>query len=473
MVCKKCGSSIPEGTLFCSQCGSPVETEKNNNVASQKKGNKKVILGIFAFAVVFLVIIVSVFVSNNSATKYMRNAIDTKEAFVINDVYAQAYSDSELLEKYDELIADELNEMIDGVNSYNFYEAASVNGANALLDYLQTNWGTICSYYSDGYDECIAASISASNSAKWEELNRLLESKYDYCTGVYNYTNGNYESAVSSFSCVIETDSNFSDAETYISECLTKYIDTTYSQAQKLIDGGDISGGIDLLSSAKEYIDSRGFNSEKLNNIINDTLSKYAEQYANKAEESFNSHDIDSAIGNIEVAIELQPDNADYNSKHNYYLQFKPFELHNKNNILEWDTHYGSLEQVDSITSNENIEYHNVLELGCSDDEDAFNNTVAAIYDLDGKYDTVSGTLFIANYYKNSNCISYIKLYGDGKLLYTSECMTSGSKAEDFELDVKDVHELRLEYYGKIWSIVDRDCYIYISDFVAQKAFPQ
>lgn len=67
-------------------------------------------------------------------------------------------------------------------------------------------------------------------------------------------------------------------------------------------------------------------------------------------------------------------------------------------------------------------------------------------YNLEGKYDTVTGTIFLENRTKNSDKISYFEAYGDGKLIYTSPKMTAGVLPQEISFDISGIQKLTLSF---------------------------
>ncbi len=70
-------------------------------------------------------------------------------------------------------------------------------------------------------------------------------------------------------------------------------------------------------------------------------------------------------------------------------------------------------------------------------------------YLLNGKYRMFKGTVGLC--YSGRDTEDYehgIKIYGDGKLLYSSPSFTGGVKPEDFNIDITGVLELKIEKTG-------------------------
>lgn len=92
-----------------------------------------------------------------------------------------------------------------------------------------------------------------------------------------------------------------------------------------------------------------------------------------------------------------------------------------------------------SIKDNRGNSYHDAIRLfgGLSGDE-----TVEE-YKINGKYRKMKGKLTLES--KTARKSSWIKVYGDGELLYTSPDVKGGSESVDFEVDLTGVLTLRIE----------------------------
>lgn len=72
-----------------------------------------------------------------------------------------------------------------------------------------------------------------------------------------------------------------------------------------------------------------------------------------------------------------------------------------------------------------------------------FNNA----YILNGQYSAISGTFFQKYDRRSDSDISYLEIYGDGKLLYQAQ-MTQGIQPIDFYVDLTGVLKLEVNFYS-------------------------
>lgn len=478
MTCKNCGNELKQNEKFCTKCGSPVTQETENTVevktASGKLSGKKI--GIIAAAGVLAVIIIAVLafvISNASATREFDDALNSGNAYSVNAMYSESYESNSRKEKYDKAIAQFLEEVKEDLNSKDFDADAVTQAEETVTGYVKEQYGTLI--LSDDTPN-ISQSVSVGNQELWDEIMMLIESKTEYCSGLYAYkTDNNYQDAISRFSLVNENDSLFENAKTMIGECADAYINSTLQQVDEYINNGDLSGGIDLLETTKSWLDENGVNSEEIQTKINEVLVTYAEKYATNAENAFKEHDVNAAIGNMEVAMELQPDNADYKTTYDTYQQYLPYYLYESDNCLsveEEGDFWGTLTFDTTYTSNNNIEMpHSIMWYNNSDDNTV---SIAANYVLSGKYDVVSGKIFLPDEYKDTNFSGYFKVYGDGKLIYTSPTITKNILPQDVSFSVTGIQRLKINFYGEgTGGFLSSSSEFCVSNLTAQKAFPE
>jgi len=79
--------------------------------------------------------------------------------------------------------------------------------------------------------------------------------------------------------------------------------------------------------------------------------------------------------------------------------------------------------------------------------EGAINN----IYKTNGKYTKMAGTLFMPFNRRNETTVTSFIVYGDGKQLYAAE-MKGGIEPIDFNIDLRGVLELRIEFFHKQYT---------------------
>lgn len=526
MICKNCNRELNDGAKFCKYCGAQVSNEEpsrdvpewemggiyqnagysnsgyypenngaqypyventnsNNSSAvnpseqpavqipaakSNDNQKKMIIIAVCALIAAVIVIVSAIFISNKLSTKEITDAINAKNAFSLNSAYSEAEGTSKQ-SKYDKIIGETIKDMKDDLNSHNFEGELLPDAQKTVESYLQSRWGTLI--VSDGSDN-MWISVSAENEQAWNELMDLIESKVNYCTALYarDYEN-DLKKAIEYFSKIIEKDSKFEESKNDISDCVDSYINETLKKVDEYISGGDINAGITLLESVKEYLDECGIDSQQVTQKIDEILKNYAASYAEKAEKSLKDKDVNAAIGQIEVAMELQPDNAEYRAKHEEYQNYLPFYLYIEDNVLNAVDHdyLTDWKYYDSHnTANDNTEFTHVIKVGFHNGD--LKNINSTTYNLAGKYDTVTGKIFVPQTYKSVTMSAYFEAYGDGKLLYTSQKVGAGVLPQDISFKVSGVQKLEIKFWGETESTLWGTEFD-IANLTAQKDFPQ
>ena len=493
MFCNKCGKELPDEALFCTGCGNKVKGESaqfiemvqpvakkaqeainsaqksfndlKNSIDTEKvaqtvkekaKGiSKPMIAGIVA--VVVAVIVGIALLSNFAETKQVREALNNNDANSLYYAFYEARGQHEKIDKYNDLVSKKIDEIIKDLESYDFEEAVKSSDSGAVSEWMK-RFGTLL--FSEGGFDLYNSSYS-DNKVKMEELDDKLGSKRVYCSGMYAMNDGDYKTAISYLSKVSETDDDKDNANKLIEDCANAYIDTVLKDAESKISSGDMSGGLDLLNDAVKELSGYNINIDKVNSKIEEVKSSYASAYAQKAEEAFKNKDAKGAVGNIDAAIELQPDNNEYKVKRSTYEQYYPFALYEEDNMLIDD--YFSYDEM--CTANDDSEQQNVFSTWVSSDELKLHQSFT--YNLSGNYDTVTGKIFIDQNRKGYSQLFYIEAYADGTLIYTSPKMEKGFLPQDIIFNVTNVQNLEIQIWGK------GSVKCSISNFVAQKDFPQ
>lgn len=523
MKCSNCGKEIKEDALFCNFCGTKVDLpttdyekiddtsmnkdseiyidelksssntvateeivsvdnieesdyiDKNYSATSNKK--KALIISGICLAVITVIILIMC-AATSSSTSEMKKALESRDAYQVNAVYNDAYDKPSKLEKYDNLIGDLLNEVYNDLTTYDFYEEAKTLGYTIPKDHIISNYGNlIVDENESGVN--IYSSISPRNISTWNDINSLIDCLEHYCAAVCMYENPDiyddaYKNAISELNESLKIGLYNSKTNELVLDCANKYIEITLTDIDELLGNEKTSEAVSRLETAKDYLSENNVNSEELQNKMSETLSSYAKQYYDKAESYFKNKDINSAIGNIDVAIQLQPDNVDYQAKKDIYEQYIPFELYISDNCLKVDEtgdFWGTLGFDKNMESNDNKQMnHSMRWYNNSSDSSV---SINAHYNLEGKYDTVTGNFFLPKDEKDTGFSGWFEVYGDGKLIYTSPKMTGGVLPKKVEFKVTGVQKLKISFYGEgTGGFLSSSSAFALSDLIAQKDFP-
>lgn len=501
MFCSKCGNQINQGERFCSSCGNSIEVVESiqpkieipKPPVTKKPINKKVLIPI-AVIVSILVIGLIALVAYLGATapqREMKKALESNNPYIVLETFDNLMADGEYGLAH-EMIVDYINEATDNLNNTFTLSVDVITDDDEIyekiMQFLYDNYGNmfvsvtengtfneksgLCDFYN--IDPFYEYESSYSIVKALDNLYSMIESKYQYFEGLYELDPSfkdddyYYMNALDSFAGVIEEDINYEAAQEKAKEVCDEYINSLIAKADEYIAMGDYSAAVELLNYTILDEEELGVDTN-LKAKFDEVLSTYAEQYVAKAEEEFKNGDVNAAIGNIEAAISIYP-NGEYEAKLEEYKLYLPFELYNNKNALEY---YGYPFGHETIISNNNVEMTNCLSYSPPENDDGVSECEdSAIYKLDGKYDVVTGTIFISAEEKNEKHIGYFEVYGDGKLIYTSPKTGRGILPQDFSFSVKGVQTLEIKYCGHqpymYWPSE-----IYISNFVAKKNIPE
>lgn len=484
MQCPKCQTELREGTQFCTNCGCRVQFETNAKTTVQAqpqsaitKGEKptKDILIIIGSALLLLFIgAIIIFSVSDSNARTMKKALQNKDINRVQTLYSQAANNSKKRNSYDKAILEYIKQIYTDLNSHEFEEDAIQSGAEAVTNYLKWECGSLITQ-SD--NDGLAHYMSSTNKAEWEKLQQLIDSKIEYCVGIMTYKGeGNYEDAIQRLTNVSETDASYTKAKQYLEECISAYMAQIMSQADTYMQNGDLSGSLSLLQTAEQFLTDAGISTELVQTKMQEVTLAYAEKYAVKAEEAFKNKDVDGAIGNINAALELQPDNGEYQAKLENYKLYLPFKLYNSTNVLVCKYgrgYYNELSFGKDEIANNNEEMKNAITTwNLYNSGEGFGEIATVTYNLDGKYDQITGKIYVAMAGRSKSQTGYFEAYGDGKLIYTSPKMSEGILPQDIAFSVTNIRSLEIKFYGMGSSLSGR-CGYGVSNLVAQKKFPE
>ena len=478
MFCRKCGAELNDAQEFCPKCGTAKNGFKNiqavndikNKITGSKfvgtakekisntKMSKKKILAIGTSAIAVVIVAICL-IANYASVGAMRKALKENDYYKIQYEYSSAYSSSSKIKKMDRLIADKIDDIEKDLDKYDF-KSASQSTEDAIENWL-SSYGTL--FENDEYSGTnynFESCISYNNKAKWDELLDKIESKKNYCNGVYLNANKLYSEAITSLSYVSQDDSSYEDAEELIADSMDSYINQILKEADAYIASNEIDSALDMLENAKLILDNTGVKSDDIQAKIDETIKKYADTYAEKAKENFNKNDALAAVGNIKIALELLPNNADYQAQKSKYESYIPYELYNENNLIKSD---GDPNFYESETANNGTEMKNIIHVDLY-----WKDSASCTYNLNGKYDVVKGQEFLSKGQMNQDGTTYFVAYGDGKELYTSPKITAGVLPKNVSFNVSGVQTLEIKFY-KTSDSYD-SAHFYLSGLTAQKS---
>ena len=267
----------------------------------------------------------------------------------------------------------------------------------------------------------------------------IKTSKKQYVLGCAAFDAQNYETAIDYFSQIVEKDSNYADAQAKTAEAKTQLKTQYLAQAKEQYDADKIPAALQTLEKALGILGDDIEIQAQIDNysvkFINDAIQSAEDVFINPAE------DWEESIKLIMAAQQYMPDNAELQEAKDYYEQFRPVSLFSLKYYAEGK--YGDL----GTHRNEKDTFGNVYELvfigACDSNQDQSN-----VYDIGKKYNVFSGTFAITNSSKGTDYVGYIKIYGDGELLWENTDIGSSTKPTDFSVDITGVTDLKIRMCG-------------------------
>ncbi len=269
------------------------------------------------------------------------------------------------------------------------------------------------------------------------ELANINQSKDNYELGVAAYENDNYIAAIEYLNKVLINDCNFEDAQSKLAESKEKYKKSVLTDAENKVAEDKYPQALKALNDAISVL---GSNTE-IKAKIDEYGNTYIKNEITKAEEAFvdPKTDWETALNIIKAAQQYMPDNEDLNNKCDYYMSFMPIDLMT---LEPYKRTADSFEFSTNVPDNRGNTYSNALIASFNTN----HKPIYGIYALDKKYNNLSFTCAISSI-ADSEKYSYIKVYGDDKILYEYDKFKLSSQAFDVNVDITGVSDLKIEYY--------------------------
>ena len=199
---------------------------------------------------------------------------------------------------------------------------------------------------------------------------------------------------------------------------------------------GDLTSAIQYL---KGYINKYDLNDKDLSAVYAAYTDQYKSNVFQQAEESFQNDGYSSALAVLDEAYSIVPDN-EIQEKYDHYKELKPVEL------LALMPYVG--DNMESYSRSIHDSFGNTF-------NDVYNGRVGNngdyaldfdnIYEINGKYSTLSATLFVTEYAKNFENDNEFVIYGDNEVLYSFHGNGElGIKPVNIQVDISGVTDLRL-----------------------------
>lgn len=261
-----------------------------------------------------------------------------------------------------------------------------------------------------------------------QNIEKALDSKVAYKSGLSLFESGNYKDAITEFKKVLAADSDYEDAVAKCQEAQDAYKKEKLDKVKSLLDAEDYLSAIALLKEASAVFPEDADFLAQLNacekNYIAKTLSD--------AEAVFTDYTkYKEAVNIINAAIQHYPNDKSLEEKKEYYMQFQPVSVYDMEPIK--GSAYTSITDTDTYGN----QHEKNFMCGFTDDTDTTFNLKKAY------------NLFTATIYGRSsdNEIHYesINIYADGNMIYEKISIPDNSTPPfDIQIDVTGVTELRI-----------------------------
>ena len=432
--------------------------------------SKKV--SIISAAALIIALIAGIFIWNAGAdNRMMKKALESGSVESVLQVYRKLSAKGEAATAR-EAIIDFINQAGEKINKdftfdispYTDEESLTNAVDRAMEDYTNQHWGPILSsgdlYELD--DPMVENAL--------EEFDTTVHSKLCYYAGTYQVSHaesyGDYKNAIETLEQVAESDQNYEDAVQKAEEAYDGYMNAMIKLADDYIAKEDYSAAIELLNTATESEFAK--KSDELSKKLAEVKQSSAQKYAEKAKACLLEGDAEGAVGNMEVAANILPSDEN-KAKLEEYKLYLPLKLYDKNNILIEDNNCNVITFENSTVANDNTEFKNILFADVGWGIKGLSLIASHTYNLTGKYDNVTGTIFIPRGYKSIDSTGYLEAYGDGKLIYTSPKVTGGVLPQKINFSITGVQTLEIKYFGSENGDIPRFA---VSELIAQKALP-
>lgn len=282
------------------------------------------------------------------------------------------------------------------------------------------------------------------------QLDLLNVSKSAYEAGVQNMDKEdiNYKvDAITQFKKVIEEDTNYETAQSYLETLTKEYYEHMVASADGRITEGYYPAAIQIYDDMIDLIGDYNGLEEQRDNIVYEYIeTSIAEAESYMAENKFTEakNCIDKCIDNVgsNTALETEQERIE---------DFTPVSLMELDSLYEdsesSDIYIKEWESDDSTNLGENgFTGIKILNYG------AMNKKVTISYIINGEYDTFTAQFVLHENSKNKTDSEYygafLGIYGDDVQLYKSEQLYGGVLPIDVSVDISGVNKLDIIFFS-------------------------
>ena len=320
---------------------------------------------------------------------------------------------------------------------------------------------------------------------------KISKQKYDQAENYYNADK--YQLAIGSYSEVIQEDDNYESATDKLKQSQSKYLDTeckkaeiylqdekyidavkTYKAAQKVYDDGTLedkiadaenkykekiekeaktfedeknwASAIKKYKELQEYFDNNSYEVE----IVNDQ-NNCVNQAVAESEEKLKEGDYSRANTILTTADSIVPNNKDISEQLNRVKEYTPVRFTDLTPFCEEDDCYSVI--LDDWTAQDTDNMGDGGNTGIKiRSMGSFGKWGSITYNIDGKYDTLTGIFAIHEDFKDNTDTErnwgQVAVFDDNdKMIYCSEAVLGGVKPKEVNVDISGIQQLKVAFY--------------------------
>jgi hypothetical protein len=430
---------------------------------------------------------------------------DQKYLDKLQDIILKYSSDEDTQNKISEVVNQKIENWIETANTAEYTTSEEVEKAFSQIEEKIKNLQSVNIIDKDTKEKYT------------NKIENLEESKANYLEGLSMYESEDYDKSYTYFAKVIADDKLYEQAQEYVDKCMGDTITKIEEEYKEKIN---VSEGATSTEIQAKYIEAFKYlinkdaktsidldNSETYRNLVTESITKIVEENANVIKDNITKKEYSLAKSNIiEIVgyISEISSNKEYkelistslnslteqtisvvdamiaeysysdattlltdvktemeeikNSTTNVEtLQEKASEIEDKMPISLLSLTTRSKDSSISIrnygfTDADNTEYDKGITSYCN-----WQETYNCTYNLNGSYSRLKATYGVCQASSSNDTPVYIKIYGDDKLLYTSDAIKWDSLPKELDVNISGVQMLKIEFVS---DKLNRDVFI-------------
>ena len=259
-----------------------------------------------------------------------------------------------------------------------------------------------------------------------------VQSRQQYKAAEKEVKEGSYGDALQTLSSIDDEWLNKHNVSSLRKKALKGFIEY---ESEAYFERKDYEQLISLIVTNSEDVSD----DEEINEFIDKVVSAYREQVINSADDTLRREGYDAASAIIDEAIAFLGGDAELEEIKDNYAPV---------NLAYIDPFYEGAVEIfsDGITDNMGNSYESGIRGYMSPSDEGFE--CYATWHLDGKYDTMTAKGIVRQDDIGSDYTGSYIIYGDDKILYKRDNISSDTKPYDIKLNVSGIDLLKIEMFG-------------------------